>query len=64
VVRFLHGESMFNILVNKLTGEVIYDKFRRLGFLLGIPETYILGNDRQCWRGGHSPVTILMHSSL
>jgi hypothetical protein len=64
VVRFLHGESMFNILVNKLTGEVIYDKFRRLGFLLGIPETYILGNDRQCWCGGHSPVTILMHSSL
>jgi hypothetical protein len=39
---------MFNILVNKLTGEVIYDKFRRLGFLLGIPEKYILGTVIVC----------------
>ncbi len=46
MVRFLHGEAIFNILVNKLTGEMSYDKFRRLGFLLGIPETYILGNER------------------
>lgn len=28
--------------MNRLTGEVNYDKFRRLGFLLGIPESIIL----------------------
>lgn len=42
MTRFLHGRDIFDILVNKQTGEVIYDKFRRLGFLLGIPETIIL----------------------
>ncbi len=42
MLRYLHGKDIFEILCDRTTGLVTFDKFRMVGFMLGIPSTIIL----------------------
>ncbi len=39
--RYLHGQDMFDILSNPVTKTLTFERFARLGFIIGVPEEFL-----------------------